>query len=407
MNKISWLLALLASFAFGGPGSLALACTAKDFADAVDRSGAELRALNLQFQPKLKDRLQRFKEAKKLTDANYEDMALDQIQDAKLNDLDAQSGALILKIDTMGRVTDEANPECAQLSDIKAASAELQVVIHAKSDYMLARLDEIIGQAPPGASTASPSKPALVTEPQKKAEAKRATPAPAAPPPAKRAEARPPAEAAPAPPATAKTPEAKNWTSKTAPPDQQTDQQTAAAEGVTRDENATPFMTPEEDGYSIEEIRDATRGFFGTISTNLAGIIEHAFHTSGRPTGYVLGTEGGGAFLAGLRYGSGTLYMRNQPATNKVFWHGPSLGYDVGAEGGRTLFLIYRLSGPDALYRSYAGIDGSAYVVGGVGITFLKGGDVIMAPIRSGLGLRLGANIGYVRFTRAQTWNPF
>ena len=386
------LLALLASFAICGTASQTLACTAKDFADAVDKSGAELRALNLQFQPKLKQRLQRFKEAKKLTDANYEDIALDQIQDAKLNDLDAQSGSLILKIDTMGRVTDEAAPDCAKLSDIKAASAELQVIIAAKSDYMLTRLDEKIGQ-----SAAAPAKSAPPAEPTKKAEAKPVKPAPAAPqPPVKRAET-------PAPQVNARAAEGKDWNSKTVAPDQQT----ADANAVTRDENATPFMTPEEVGYSIEEIRDATKGFFGTISTNLAGLLEHAFHTSGRPSGYVLGTEGGGAFLAGLRYGSGTLYMRNQSATNKVFWHGPSLGYDVGAEGGRTLFLIYRLSEPDALYRSYAGIDGSAYVIGGAGITFLKGGDVIMAPIRSGLGLRLGANIGYVRFTRSQTWNPF
>lgn len=375
------LLALLASFAICGTAPQTLACTAKDFADAVDKSGAELRAFNLQFQPKLKERLQRFKEAKKLNDANYEDVALDQIQDAKLSDLDAQSGALILKIDTMGRVTDEAAPDCAKLSDIKAASAELQVVIAAKSEYMLSRLDEKIGQ-----TAAAPVKSGPPSEPTKKAEAKPARPAPAAPPSAK-----------------AKVAEDKNWNSKTVAPDQHT----AAADAVTPDEAATPFMTPEDDGYSIEEIRDATRGFFGTISTNLASILEHAFQTSGRPSGYVLGTEGGGAFLAGLRYGSGTLYMRNQAATNKVFWHGPTIGYDVGAEGGRTLFLIYRLSAPEALYRSYAGIDGSAYVIGGAGITFLKGGDVIMAPIRSGLGLRLGANIGYVRFTRSQTWNPF
>ena len=166
-------------------------------------------------------------------------------------------------------------------------------------------------------------------------------------------------------------------------------------------------MRPQEDGYTIDEIQEVTKGFFGTVSTSLAGILEHAFKTTGRPTGYVLGKEGGGAFLAGLRYGNGTLYMRHQSATRQVFWHGPSLGYDFGAEGGRTLFLIYQLESPDALYRTYAGIDGSAYVVGGVGITFLKGGDVIMAPIRSGIGLRLGANIGYVRFTDQPTWNPF
>ena len=165
------------------------------------------------------------------------------------------------------------------------------------------------------------------------------------------------------------------------------------------------FVT-DEAGYTIDEIQEASRGFFGTISTGLAGVIEHAFAKSGRPTAYILGTEGGGAFLAGLRYGKGTMYLRSG-GTQPVYWHGPSIGSDIGADGSRTLYLVYRLKEPDALFRSFAGIDGSAYLVGGIGITFLKGGDVIMAPIRSGLGLRLGANIGYVRFTPTPTWNPF
>lgn len=120
----------------------------------------------------------------------------------------------------------------------------------------------------------------------------------------------------------------------------------------------------------------------------------------------MLGTEGGGAFLAGLRYGSGTLYLRSG-GTRKVYWHGPSIGTDVGASGSRTMFLIYRLHEPDQLFRQFTGVDGSAYFVGGVGITFLKGGSVLMAPIRSGLGFRLGANIGYIRFSPTATWNPF
>jgi hypothetical protein len=159
-------------------------------------------------------------------------------------------------------------------------------------------------------------------------------------------------------------------------------------------------------GYSIDEIREATRGFFGTVSTSLASVIEHSFQKAGRPTAYVLGNEGGGAFLAGLRYGEGTLYLRSG-GSQKVYWHGPSIGYDLGAEGSRTLFLIYQLEQPDGLFRRFTGVDGSAYLVGGVGMTLLKGGPVMMAPIRSGIGLRLGASIGYVRFTPRPTWNPF
>ena len=126
-------------------------------------------------------------------------------------------------------------------------------------------------------------------------------------------------------------------------------------------------------GYTIDEIHEVTRGFFGTISTSLGSVIEYAFHKSGRPDGYVLGTEGGGAFLAGVRYGSGTLYLRSG-GTAKVYWHGPSIGTDFGASGSRTMFLIYNLRDPNDLIREFTGIDGSAYFVGGVGITFLKGG---------------------------------
>lgn len=163
---------------------------------------------------------------------------------------------------------------------------------------------------------------------------------------------------------------------------------------------------PETDGYTIDEIRAASAGFFGQMSANLGSVIEHVFRNSGRPTGYILGTEGGGAFLAGVRYGKGTLYLRSG-GTQQVFWHGPSLGLDVGGEGSKTLFLIYKMTAPEQLYASFTGVDGSAYLVGGVGATLVTNGAVIMAPIRSGLGLRLGANIGYIRFTPKATWNPF
>jgi hypothetical protein len=177
--------------------------------------------------------------------------------------------------------------------------------------------------------------------------------------------------------------------------------------------SAAPLPSPpgtptsfEDDGYTIEEIMAASAGFFGKVSANLGAVIEHLFKNSGRPAGYILGTEGGGAFLAGLRYGKGTLYVR-AGSTQKIFWHGPSLGTDVGADGSKTLFLIYRLKQPDDIYASFAGLDGSAYFVGGVGATLVTNGTVIVAPIRSGVGLRLGANIGYLRFTPHSTWNPF
>jgi hypothetical protein len=110
--------------------------------------------------------------------------------------------------------------------------------------------------------------------------------------------------------------------------------------------------------------------------------------------------------VAGVRYGKGTLYLRSG-GSQQIFWHGPSVGFDVGGEGSKTLFLIYKLAAPQDLYTSFSGIDGSAYLVGGVGATLVTNGTVVMAPIRSGIGLRLGASLGYIRFTPKATWNPF
>jgi hypothetical protein len=164
----------------------------------------------------------------------------------------------------------------------------------------------------------------------------------------------------------------------------------------------------DEIGFTIEEIREVSRGFFGQVSASLGGVIEHAFQNSGRPTAYILGTEGGGAFLAGVRYGKGLLYQRGGDGRGqRIFWHSPTVGADVGGEGSKVLFLIYKLKEPEELYASFTGVAGSAYLVGGVGFTLVSNGTVVAAPIRSGLGLRLGASIGYIRFTPKATWNPF
>jgi hypothetical protein len=167
-----------------------------------------------------------------------------------------------------------------------------------------------------------------------------------------------------------------------------------------------PAQGSEQDTFSVDEIKQAGHSFFGQVSMDLARVIEYAFQRSGRPNGYILGEEAGGAFIAGLRYGEGTLYTKDA-GNHKVYWQGPSLGYDFGAEGSKTMVLVYNLSSPGQIFDTYAGIDGSAYLIGGVGITFLSRGDVALAPIRSGVGLRLGANVGYLKYTRAPTWNPF
>jgi hypothetical protein len=163
---------------------------------------------------------------------------------------------------------------------------------------------------------------------------------------------------------------------------------------------------PPDDSYSQNEILEAGRSFFGSVTKGLASVVEYAFSKSGRPNGYILGEDAGGAFFAGLRYGEGTLYTKDA-GVHKVYWQGPSIGYDFGGEGSKTMVLVYNLRDPWQIYRRYAGVQGSAYFVGGVGIQYQTHGNVTLAPIRAGIGLRLGANVGYLKYTRSPTWNPF
>jgi hypothetical protein len=158
--------------------------------------------------------------------------------------------------------------------------------------------------------------------------------------------------------------------------------------------------------YPPGELISTGHRFFGTVSRGLASVIEKAISQWGQPNGYILGQEASGAFVAGLRYGEGTLYTRNA-GDRRVFWQGPSIGFDWGGEGARTMMLVYHLPATDAIYQRFAGLDGSAYFVGGFGMTALGSGNIVIVPIRAGVGLRLGANIGYLHFTRAPTWNPF
>jgi hypothetical protein len=168
---------------------------------------------------------------------------------------------------------------------------------------------------------------------------------------------------------------------------------------------ALPSQPQQQGAFSGDELVGAGHKFFGTVSRGLATIIEKATSQWGQPNGYILGQEAGGAFVAGLRYGEGTLFTRNA-GDLKVYWQGPSLGFDVGGEGARTMMLVYDLPSTEAVYQRFAGIDGSAYFVGGFGMTALTANNIVVVPIRSGVGLRLGANIGYLKFTPKPTWNP-
>jgi hypothetical protein len=159
--------------------------------------------------------------------------------------------------------------------------------------------------------------------------------------------------------------------------------------------------------FSGSELVSNGHRFFGSLSRGLALTIEEATRRWGQPNGYILGQEGSGAFVGGLRYGEGTLYTRNA-GEMKVFWQGPSLGFDFGGDGARTMMLVYNLNRKSDMFQRFGGVDGSAYLVAGFGMTALTAGDgVTLVPIRTGIGARLGVNIGYLKFTDQATWNPF
>ena len=162
---------------------------------------------------------------------------------------------------------------------------------------------------------------------------------------------------------------------------------------------------PPSDRFETGELVDAGHRLFGGVSRGLATIIEKAVSQWGLPNGYVLGEEAGGAFFGGLRYGEGTLYTKNA-GDLKVYWQGPTLGWDVGGDGARTMMLVYNLPATRAIYQRFGGVDGSAYFIGGFGMTALTADNIVLVPIRAGVGLRLGANVGYLKFTDRATWNP-
>ena len=172
--------------------------------------------------------------------------------------------------------------------------------------------------------------------------------------------------------------------------------------------SAAPSLAAEGKGTETYDqdsvLRDATE-FFGKSTEGLAKVIEKAFKDYGQPTGYIKGEEAGGAIAVGLRYGDGMLVTKSGE-NRKVFWSGPSIGFDYGGSASKVFVLVYHLEETEQLYRRYPAVDGSFYFVGGVGINYQQRDKVILAPIRLGVGLRAGASIGYVHYTKTKTYNP-
>ncbi|NNE59020.1 MAG: DUF1134 domain-containing protein [Hellea sp.] len=159
-------------------------------------------------------------------------------------------------------------------------------------------------------------------------------------------------------------------------------------------------------GYSENELVGAVSTHLGVTAESAATTIEKLFKNRGRPTGYITGEEAGGALVVGLRYGKGTLWMKNGE-TRKVYWQGPTVGFDAGADASKVFTLVYGLENPDFIYRRFPGVDGSAFLVAGMAVNYQKAEGVTLAPIRTGVGLRLGAKVGYTSYKKKRNIIPF
>ncbi len=431
---IRMLTALLATAAFSASAlAQAQGCGPKSFSKIVDDTAASLRRHSSETQPRIQAGVSQLKARYGWRDAEQAERARELLSDAESEALDHKAAQLLASMDRISEEGTQRPGDCAKLAELRATASALGATVRKKSDLVLRRIDTALkapsGQLPlrqpeaalpraPSLSTLSRapsqaqaievSRPSLDAHPTETATAA-VTAAPWATP-----------WAAPLVPTPAEPAPLGQWTVTTKPEAADPSAAVTPPLPVPRrvaaiTPSVAPIPPPAKSGapkpaasetYSIEEINSAARGGLPNWSANVAGVIEHAFSQYGRPTAYVIGNEGGGAFIAGVRYGKGKLYMKGKPV-GTVYWHGPSVGYDFGAAGSETLFLIYGMREARDIYRGFSGVDGAAYFIGGAGITFLNNEEIIMAPIRTGYGFRLGASVGYVRFASKPTWNPF
>lgn len=170
--------------------------------------------------------------------------------------------------------------------------------------------------------------------------------------------------------------------------------------------NSQQTRVTENDKFKADEIIKAGHTFFGGASANIASVVESMFSQSGRPSAYIIGEEGSGSLVIGARYGEGYIYFKDG-TRYKIFWQGPSIGFDFGGDASKTMVLVYGVSNPNQLINRFPGVDGSAYIIGGLGITYQQNGNINLGVIRTGVGARLGVNVGYLKYSAAPDWNPF
>jgi hypothetical protein len=179
-----------------------------------------------------------------------------------------------------------------------------------------------------------------------------------------------------------------------------------ATSGSNAETTAPTASDSQTEGYDQEQTTQEAVDFLGGSAEAIAQLIDRAFADYGRPNAIIKGEEGGGAFVFGLRYGMGE-FMAKTGERQTVYWQGPSLGWDFGGDAGRVFILVYNLPRPDLIFQRFAGVSGSAFLVGGVGMHYLRSQSIVVAPIRVGVGVRLGAGVGYIQFTQDKSYNPF
>ena len=171
-------------------------------------------------------------------------------------------------------------------------------------------------------------------------------------------------------------------------------------------QQAADNMQQAADKFSQNEVVLAAANFFGTTTEAVAKAVQRVFADQGLPDAYITGDEGSGAVVVGLRYGQGWLIRKHAPPL-RVYWQGPSVGFDLGANASKAFVLIYNLGSSERLFQKFPGVEGSSYLIAGIGVNYLRASNITLAPMRTGVGLRAGVNAGYLTFTREATANPF
>ncbi len=390
-KSIAIILLVLTGVSGAGTSAAAQGCGPDSFAQLVDDTGARLRRANERSEREMRADFEQLAKRKGWPADNAVEKGFDYLQDERTRTLDQQASELLIRLDVLSD-TETKPATCARLDDLKVAAKQLLEVTDEKRAHIKAKLAVALRpklKAPPAQPTEKASRPTQQSTSELRQSAYPSAKT-AKPGDTDKQQVRPRNKT------TARA--GKHWstTTTTSPPPGQ-DVMAALPPVVAQEQDQT---------FAAREIRAAGRDLFGSISSELAAVIKFAFDSYGKPNGYVLGTEGGAAFLAGLRYGHGELVSKRF-GKRKIYWQGPSIGTDFGITGSRVLMLVYNLDDPNQIFKRFVGVEGAAYLVGGVGITFHKKGRLVLAPIRTGLGLRLGANVGYLKITPQRRFNPF